>query len=103
LSVQAQAADPGSTLALYRGLLRLRREHPEVAHSPLEDLQTERGVLSYRRGRFQVAANLTATPAIPPLPVRGRPVISTEPTIDPGQGTDQLMLAPGQAIVFDGH
>jgi len=99
LSVQAQAADPGSTLALYKELLRLRREHPEIASSRLDALRSEGGVLSYRRGRFHVSANLGAMPGPARSPVGGRPVINSQPTIDAEHGTDQLMLAPGQAIV----
>jgi alpha-glucosidase len=101
LSVQGQAADAGSTLTLYKELLRLRREHAEIARSPLEALRSEGGVLSYRRGRFHVSANLSAIPAPAPSPVGRRPVIDSQPTIGPEHGIEQLMLAPGQAVVLD--
>jgi hypothetical protein len=56
-------------------------------------------VLSYRRGRFHVSANMGAMPAPARSPVGGRPLINSQPTIGPGHSIDQLMLAPGQAIV----
>jgi glycosidase len=101
LSVQAQDADPGSTLTLYRRLLLLRREHPELATGPLEDLRSEHGVLSYRRDRFRVVANLSGAPTPARVPVGGRPMISSQATLDPGPVTGELLLAPGQAVVLD--
>ena len=52
LNVQVQAADPGSLLAWYRGLLRLRRDRPSLHRgglSVLEDHRHKTHVLGYRR------------------------------------------------------
>jgi alpha-glucosidase len=56
-AVSRQAADPGSTLWLYRDALRLRRELLEPASGELEWLPTGRedDVLAYRRGALTVA------------------------------------------------
>ena len=64
LTVEAQAADPGSTLALYRAALRIRRAEVGGAFTwlPAED-----GVLAFRRGpAFACVVNLAPHPV--PLP-----------------------------------
>ena len=53
LTVEAQEADPGSMLDLYRAALRLRRELPELGDGPLEwldDACRTPDVLAFRRG-----------------------------------------------------
>jgi alpha-glucosidase len=51
LTVQAQEADPGSTLNLYRAAIRLRRELPELGDGPLEWIEgLGPGLLAFRRG-----------------------------------------------------
>lgn len=53
LTVEAQEADPASTLNLYREALRLRRELPELGDGPLEwwdDAVASADVLAFRRG-----------------------------------------------------
>lgn len=66
-NVAAQDGDQESVLNLYRGLLRLRREHPALRTGSLtllEDLPT--GVLGYRRADDQravtILANLSSDP-----------------------------------------
>jgi oligo-1,6-glucosidase/alpha-glucosidase len=55
-----QADDPGSLLSWYRHLLFLRRKYPELATAPLEWLcNLPRGVIGYRRGRFEILINLS--------------------------------------------
>ncbi len=48
-SVQAEAADPGSTLHLYQELLRLRRSLPSLHRGTIELLDAPEGVLRWRR------------------------------------------------------
>jgi glycosidase len=56
INVEAQRDDPRSTLSLVRDLLTLRR----VLSGPLELVDSEPGVLAYRRGDHVVAVNTTA-------------------------------------------
>ena len=57
-NVEAQRQDPRSTLSLTRDLLTLRR----LLGGDLELLDSEPGVLSYRRGDHTIAINTTAEP-----------------------------------------
>ncbi|NKQ57416.1 glycoside hydrolase family 13 protein [Amycolatopsis sp. K13G38] len=49
LTAQAQEADPGSMLALYRKVLALRHEHPALGSGSLSWLDSPDGVLAFRR------------------------------------------------------
>ena len=100
LAVQTQVNDPGSMLALYRRLLRLRREHPELARSPVEDLQSDQGVLSFRRGGWRVWANLSTRPTLLQLSTPGRPVIDSDGGDVSDDPTDHIHLRPGQARIL---
>jgi alpha-glucosidase len=51
-SVDTEEADVRTVLQLYRSLLALRREHPELHAGSIEQVAAENGVLSYVR-RFQ--------------------------------------------------
>ena len=57
-NVEAQRQDPRSTLSLTRDLLTLRR----LLGGELELIDSEPGVLSYRRGDHTIAINTTAEP-----------------------------------------
>jgi alpha-glucosidase len=63
INVEDQREDPRSTLSLVRDLLTLRR----VLGEGLELLDTEPGVLAYRRGDHVVAVNATAEERRVPL------------------------------------
>jgi alpha-glucosidase len=65
-TVQAQDADPDSTLHLYRETLRLRRELADLRGDDLEWLPAPEGCLAYRRGGLSVWLN--AGDAAVPLP-----------------------------------
>jgi len=62
-TVETEEADQGTMLKLYRRLLALRRERPELFAGSIEDVQAESGVLSYVRSykgkRISVMLNLT--------------------------------------------
>ena len=49
LNVDAQAADPTSTLSMYRAILRLRRSSTALNAGPVEYLDGAREMLAYRR------------------------------------------------------
>jgi alpha-glucosidase len=79
-SVARQQADRDSMLALYRRLLVLRCEHPDLASGPLSNLRAEDGTLYYERPgprRHAIIACLSDTPQRVNLPSRARGVISS--------------------------
>jgi alpha-glucosidase len=57
LTVEAQERDPGSTLALYRAALALRRSHPDLTGEAFEWLAAPPDCLSFRRGSVTVLLN----------------------------------------------
>jgi alpha-glucosidase len=62
-TVAAQRADPGSTLALYRTALSLRRSLPGLADAPLTWLGGGTDVLAFDRGTaLRCVVNLSAEP-----------------------------------------
>ncbi|MEO8888913.1 MAG: glycoside hydrolase family 13 protein [Jatrophihabitantaceae bacterium] len=63
-TVEAEQADPTSTLQLYRQALALRRTLPEFATTGLEWSDAPLGVLAYNRGSIAVALN-AGTDAVP--------------------------------------
>lgn len=88
-SVAAQRSDPGSTLALYRRLIALRRE----LRGPLELLEAPASVLAFRRGAHRVTLNLGAEP-VPALGA-GEVLVSTAPRpsaarLEPFEGRVEL-------------
>lgn len=67
LSVEAQDRDPGSMLALHRGLLALRRAEPALNQGSWAGLGAPAGVIAYERrhaaARFLILLNLAGDPA----------------------------------------
>ena len=62
-SVEAQAGDPGSMLALYRRALALRRAHPGLSGGAFAWLPAPDGVLLFERnGGLRCAVNLSGAP-----------------------------------------
>lgn len=61
-SAASQAADPSSTLGLYRTLLRLRREHPAWRQTDVTT-SARHGQWEIRRGTLQLVVNTTAESA----------------------------------------
>jgi alpha-glucosidase len=76
-SVADQEADEGSTLALYRRLIRLRRE----LGRGFQLLDAPEGVLAYERGDHLIAMNVSGERTA--LPWRGDVVLATGPEPDP--------------------
>ena len=66
-NVAAQAADPGSTLSLYRALIAMRRAEPALTSGAFRPVAATEQVLAYERRhggqRFLVALNLSGAPA----------------------------------------
>ena len=58
LSVEAETADEGSTLSMYREALRIRRSHPGLTGTALGWLEAPAGVLRFARGHgFECVVN----------------------------------------------
>ena len=80
LTAQAQAADPDSTLNLYRAALKLRRERPEFRHGDLSWLDSSDDVLAFRRGdALTVVVNFGAEPVDLPA---GEVLLTSAPLVD---------------------
>ena len=63
LTVEAQAADPDSTLSLHRAALRIRRSDPALAGLDFAWLDAPEGVLAFSRGAgFRCVVNLSPAP-----------------------------------------
>ena len=59
-AVEGKAHEPESMLALYRTLLKLRNEHPDLSTGSITDVSATDAVLTYTRGSFQVLLNFSA-------------------------------------------
>jgi len=67
LTAEHQAADPASTLRLYREALRIRRQNPDLGDGPLRWLDAPSDVLAFARGRVACLVNLGPDPVdLPP-------------------------------------
>jgi alpha-glucosidase len=87
-NVEAQRDDPASMLSLVRDLLATRR----LLGEGIELLDSDPGVLAYRRGEHSIAVNTTAEER--PAPAAGDVVLETRPgALDAGT------LAPSSAAI----
>jgi alpha-glucosidase len=81
LTVEAETADPASTLRLYRGAISIRRSHPGFRGGTLRWLSSEPGTLLFaREDDFACAVNLSSSPMR--VPDRAVVLLSTEPIGD---------------------
>ena len=96
-NVAAQAADPGSMLALVRRLLAMRRARPALAVGDIADVAADGDVLTYERRhggeRIVVALNLGAAERAVDLPA-GEVLLTTGGAYPPGR------LAADQGVVL---
>ena len=92
-------AASGSVLALYKQLLRLRRERVELHAGDVSGVVARDGVLSYvRGGRVQVHVNLTAQTAwVPSMP--GHVLLSTTGVRGDGRVRDWIELLGDEGVV----
>jgi alpha-glucosidase len=107
-NVAVQSSDPGSTLTLYRDLLRIRRQHPALSVGEIADVRAARNTLLYVRFRddrlFLIALNLgEATEDV--ATGRGErlvPVLSTlgSPGFDAVAPGDPLTLRPNEGLIL---
>ena len=76
LTVERQATDPASMLALYRQALRLRRELPALGDGELAWLEAGPDVLAFsREPGFACVVNFGDTPADVPEALAGRATV----------------------------
>jgi alpha-glucosidase len=92
LSVEAESAEAGSTLSLYRAALRIRREHPGLASDAFAWVDAPAGTLWFARGGLQCVVNLS--PDLVRLPGARTTLVATHP------GTGDLLPA-GAAEWFE--
>jgi alpha-glucosidase len=102
LTVAAQERDPGSTLHLYRDMLRLRRELTALDDGGLAWIDDgSPDVLAFRRGTdFACLVNTGTVPAA--LPAHAEVLLASAPVIDgmlPPDAAAWLRLAPHAASV----
>ncbi|MET7381505.1 glycoside hydrolase family 13 protein [Streptomyces sp. NPDC005526] len=89
-SVEGQTGDETSMLELYRGALRLRREHPALGDGALTWIDAPEGLLAFRRGPgFVCMVNLSAEAYRLPDHVS---VLLASGTVEEG------LLAPDEAV-----
>jgi alpha-glucosidase len=103
-SVSTQQTDPQSMFSLYRRLLALRREHPDLATAALRKLRAVDGTLYYERHgahRQAIIARLSDTPTPFNLPSRARPLISSLRPDLPQTSSASIELASGEAVVVE--
>ncbi|MBT2495293.1 glycoside hydrolase family 13 protein [Microbacterium sp. ISL-59] len=95
LTVEAQDADPSSTLNLYRAAIALRTQIADFTGSDLEWLELGADVLAFRRGDGTVSiTNLGAVPV--PLPAHHEVLLASAPLDGalPPDSTAWLALRP---------
>lgn len=85
LAPDRQRGDDGSTLELYRTLLRLRREH-RLGEGELRWTPERRHVLQFTNGRVTVICNLGADPVV--LPPDATVIAASAPLDGPGVPPD---------------
>jgi alpha-glucosidase len=107
-NVEAQQADPGSILSLYRRLLELRRAEPALQFGHYAPLPAEGNLIAYVRRygekQFLVVLNLGPRPTrfTPPGPLRpGQIVLSTHPGRAGESLDDSLRLDGNEAVIVE--
>ena len=98
-----QTTDPTSMLALYRGLIALRRAEPALAEGSYEPLRTDDGVLAFLRAtndhRMLVAINTEGSRAALKLPAAGVVVLSTSLDRTDEPPVETVELRPYEGLV----
>jgi alpha-glucosidase len=106
INIEAQLADPDSSLNLFRRLIALRKESPALREGRYELVEQEAGdCLVYTRaadGDMKlIALNLTGAAHQVDLPAAGAVLISTKRDREGEQVSGKLALRPDEAVVID--
>jgi alpha-glucosidase len=99
LTVEAQAADPGSMLNLYRNAIRLRRTEPDLAGESMQWLDGPADVLAFRRGaQLACIVNFGAAPI--QLPAGSEVLLGSAPLPSHGLEPDAAawVRLPGETV-----
>lgn len=103
-NVAVQRDDPGSMLALYRNLLRLRRAEPALALGDYERVWSEGDVLAYIRTdgetRFLVALNFGDKPAVVESVGEGSVALGTDWCRSGRDVSGEVRLGSNEGIVI---
>ncbi len=103
-SVETEASQPRSLLALYRQLLALRREREALHEGDISEVRAENGVLSYMRGdgaqHFKVLLNLTDEIRNTEVP-GGHVVLTTLLDGAGGEVGGPFVLEGGEGVVIE--
>jgi alpha-glucosidase len=105
VNVAAQRDDPGSSLALYRDLIRLRRQHPVLSLGSYAPLDVTGDVFAYLREhegrRVLVALNFGDRPGTVALPdaADGQVLLGTDPHRPTGRSTGPVVLSGYEGVV----
>lgn len=106
-TVAHHAQDPGSLLALYQALIRMRRERSVLQTGWYRRLLSEGGVFAYARWQgengFVVVLNLSASEVMPALTCRGRIVLATGLNREGEQVEDRIRLSPHEGVIVAVH
>ncbi|RCW45113.1 alpha-glucosidase [Halopolyspora algeriensis] len=78
LTVEAQLANPASTLSLYREALRIRHNHPAFSGDRVEWYGAPEGCLAFRRSGGNLVCALNTAPTPVPMPP-GAVLLSSRP------------------------
>ncbi|MCU1475243.1 alpha-amylase family glycosyl hydrolase [Amnibacterium sp.] len=96
VNVADQEADPGSLLHLVRALIRLWREHPEIASPRTDRLDADPAIAAFRYGSIAAAHNLAADPRPLPEAMAAGQLLLGDETVDggllPGHGFRWVLL-----------
>ncbi len=92
-NVADQLADPGSTLALCRNLIALRRAELGGRIASYASLPSAKGIWAYQVGQLMVTANFSDEPVALP-PAAGQPLLTSDGA-QPAAGT----LGPWQGLI----
>jgi alpha-glucosidase len=95
-TVEAQRADPGSMLNLYRSALRLRRSEPDLGDGTMDWLDGNADVLAFTRGEHFLAVTNLSAEAIS-LPTDGRLLLASADLVDgrlPPDASAWIQLEP---------
>jgi alpha-glucosidase len=90
LSVEAQEADPNSTLCLYRAAIALRRSRPDFTRGDFVWLDAAADCIAFRRGSITVVLN--AGDAAVPMPV-GKLLLASGPVAAELPGATSVWLS----------
>jgi alpha-glucosidase len=104
VNVAEQEANPDSILALYKRLIRFRRENPVLAGGVIDSIAAENALLCYERGtaasgRYLVVLNL-GQDAAETRTCRGRILLSTSAQREGEEVAESVAVGPAEGLIL---